>query len=51
MIGAKDVNLFRVENRQLVQSSYLPIASADPFRPVEIEAVLAPGVLSGRRSR
>jgi hypothetical protein len=51
MIGAKDVTLFRVENRKLVQSSYLPIASADPFRPVEIEAVLAPGVLSGRRSR
>jgi hypothetical protein len=49
MVGAKDVTLFRVEDRKLVQSSYLPIASADPFRPVEIEAVLAPGVLSGRR--
>jgi hypothetical protein len=51
MVGAKDVTQFRVENGKLVQSSYLPIFSADPMRPVEVEAVLAPAVLSGRRSR
>jgi len=50
MVGAKDVTQFRVEKGKLVQSSYLPIYSADPMRPVEIEAVLAPAVLSGRRS-
>jgi hypothetical protein len=49
MVGERDVTLFRVENGKLVTSSYLPIASADPMRPVEIEAVLAPSVLSGRR--
>jgi hypothetical protein len=51
MVGAKDVTQFRVEKGKLVQSSYLPIFSADPMRPVEIEAVLAPSVLSGRRSQ
>jgi hypothetical protein len=51
MVGSRDVTVFRVENGKLVTSSYLPIASGDPMRPVEIEAVLAPGVLSGRRSQ
>jgi hypothetical protein len=51
MVGARDVTMFRVENGKLVTSSYLPIASADPMRPVEIEAILSPGVLSGRRPR
>jgi hypothetical protein len=51
MVGAKDVTQFRVENGKLVQSSYLPIFSADPTRPVEIEAVLGRSVLSGRRSQ
>jgi hypothetical protein len=49
MVGARDVTLFRVENGKLYTSSYLPIAGADPLRPVEIEAVLTPSVLSGRR--
>ena len=51
MVGAKDTTQFRVEKGKLVQSSYLPIYSADPMRPVEIEATLAPSVLSGRRSQ
>jgi len=51
MVGAKDTTQFRVEKGRLVQSSYLPIFSQDPMRPVEIEAVLAPSVLSGRRSQ
>jgi hypothetical protein len=51
MVGAKDTTQFRVEKGKLVQSSYLPIFSQDPMRPVEIEAVLAPSVLSGRRSQ
>jgi hypothetical protein len=51
MVGARDITVFRVEGGKLVTSSYLPIASADPMRPVEIEAVLSPGVLSGRRSQ
>lgn len=51
LVGGKDTTQFRVEKGKLVQSSYLPIYSADPMRPVEIEAVLAPAVLSGRRSQ
>jgi hypothetical protein len=50
MVGTRDVTQFRVENGKLVQSSYLPIYSADPMRPVEVEAVLGRSVLSGRRS-
>jgi hypothetical protein len=49
MVGARDITAFRVEGGKLVTSSFLPTLNADPMRPIEIEAVLAPGVLSGRR--
>jgi hypothetical protein len=49
LVGGREVTAFRVENGKLTLSSFLPAADAAPMRPIEIEAVLVPGILSGRR--
>jgi hypothetical protein len=48
-VGARAIAAFRVENGKLITSSFPTPSDSDPLRPIEIESVLKPGVLSGRR--